>query len=338
MFHFHRLPAGNRIGGPTLVDARQAEPTPPQAKGTALSKHTAIRRIAGSAAIVAMAVGLSACEDPPTSITTNVSYGCEVLSNNILVPNGTQTVESDYTVTAPQAVKPGADFEVKVVPEPYFVDGTPSSYGTVTETSQIKWRVAIPTGTTLNSQSISGWAGVGPGAPASTATAAYVEVSVPGPIPSNTTATLPTLTMNLKVTAALGSTIHQKIHGTSYAAYGFTLKTKVTGTVVGTLNPTFNCYPNPSPGLHPSLVSNDVTAPIITITTPVEGATYPRNSALVADFSCSDGDGVGVASCVGTVADGATISTATAGAKTFTVTATDNEGKVSTKTVNYTVS
>lgn len=285
-----------------------------------------------------MALGLSACDDPPTAVTTNVSYGCEVLSNHALIPNGTQTVESDYTVTAPQAVKPGADFEVKIVPEPYFVDGTPSDYGTVADTSQLKWRVAIPTGTTLNSQSISGWAGVGAGAPTSTATGSYVEVSIPGPIPSNTTATLPTLTMNLKVTAALGSTINQKIHGTSYSAFGLSLKTKVTGTLYGTINPTFNCFPNPSPGLHPTLVSNDVNAPTITITTPADGATYPRNSALVADFSCSDGDGVGVASCVGTVADGATISTATAGTRTFTVTATDNEGKVSTKTVNYTVS
>ena len=55
------------------------------------------------------------------------------------------------------------------------------------------------------------------------------------------------------------------------------------------------------------------------------------------NFSCNDGTGVGVASCVGTVANGAAINTSTLGAKTFTVTATDLEGKVGTKTVTYTV-
>lgn len=298
--------------------------------------RTTIRRLGTAAAALGLAVALTAC-DPPTAVTTNVNYGCEILSNAFGVPNTTGTVDSDYTVTAPQAVKPGADYEVKVVPEPYFVDGTPTLNGTVTETSQIKWRVAIPAGTTLNSQAISGWANVGAGTPTSTAASSYVEVSVPGPIPTNTTATLPTLTLNLKATGTLGSTIQQKIHGTSYAAYGLSFKSKVTGTLAGTLNPTLNCYPNPSPNLHGTLISNDVKAPVITITTPAQGASYPKNSSLIANFSCSDGDGVGVASCVGTVANGAAISTSTSGSKSFTVTATDNEGKVSTKTVTYTV-
>jgi hypothetical protein len=164
-----------------------------------------------------------------------------------------------------------------------------------------------------------------------------VEVVVPGPIPTNTTATLPTLTLNLKATGALGTTIQQKIHGSSYSSYGLSLKSKVTGTLVGTLNPTLNCFSNPSPNLHGTLISNDVAAPVITITTPAANASYARNSSLIADFSCSDGSGVGVATCVGTVADGAVITTSTAGTKTFTVTASDTEGKVSTKTVTYTI-
>lgn len=300
--------------------------------------RTTIRRLGTTAAALGLALSLAGCDDPPTAVTTNVTYGCEILSNNLLVPNSTGALDSDYTVTAPQAVKPGADYEVKVVPEPYFVDGTPTDGGTVTETSQIKWRVAIPAGTTLNSQAISGWANVGAGTPTSTAMSTYVEVSVPGPIPADTTATLPTLTLNLKATGTLGTTIQQKIHGTSYAAYGLSLRSKLTAVpFVNTLNPTLNCYPNPSPNLHGTLISNDVTAPMITITTPVQGAAYAKNSTLIADFSCSDGDGVGVASCVGTVADGAAISTSTSGSKSFTVTATDNEGKVSTKTVTYTV-
>lgn len=299
--------------------------------------RTTIRRLGTSAAVLGVALGLSACDDPPTAVTTTVNYGCEILSNNFLVPNSTGTLESDYEVTAPQAVKPNAEYEVKYVPEAYFVDGTSTGSGTVTQTSQIKWRVAIPTGTTLVSHAISGWANVGAGTPTSTSTTSYVEVVVPGPIPTNTTATLPTVTLKLKATGALGTTIQHKVHGSSHSAYGLSLRSRVTGTLVGTLDPTLNCYPNPSPNLHGTRISNDVLAPKITITTPAADASYARNSSLIADFECNDGDGVGVASCVGTVADGAAINTSTAGVKTFTVTATDTEGKVATKTVTYTV-
>ena len=296
------------------------------------------RRLATTLIGTGLVLGLVACDDPPTSVTTNVGYGCEILSNHWLVPDSTGTLDSDYTVTAPQAVKPDADFEVKVVPEPYFVSGTPTSSGTVTETSQLKWRVAIPAGTSLNSHEISDWADVGSGTPTSSAAAGYVEVVVPGPIPTDTTATLPTLTLDLKVTGSLGATVEQKIHGSSYSAYGFSVRSKVTGTLVGTLNPTLSCFPDPSPTLHQTLVSDDVKAPVITVTAPAKDATYARNSAVTADFSCDDGDGVGVASCVGTVTNGSAIDTSTAGTKTFTVTATDNEGKVRTASVTYTVS
>lgn len=82
----------------------------------------------------------------------------------------------------------------------------------------------------------------------------------------------------------------------------------------------------------------DKTAPTITITTPAAGATYPINSNLNASFSCSDNAaGSGVDTCVGTVADGSPISTATAGSKSFTVTARDLAGNQSTKTVSYKV-
>ena len=84
-------------------------------------------------------------------------------------------------------------------------------------------------------------------------------------------------------------------------------------------------------------MSNDTKAPVITIDAPVADATIVRNATVKAAFSCDDGTGVGVASCVGTVGKGTAIDTATLGARSFTVTATDNEGKVATKTVSYTV-
>jgi hypothetical protein len=44
-----------------------------------------------------------------------------------------------------------------------------------------------------------------------------------------------------------------------------------------------------------------------------------------------------VATCVGTVSSGGPVDTSGFGAKTFTVTATDNAGNVTTQTVNYSV-
>lgn len=80
----------------------------------------------------------------------------------------------------------------------------------------------------------------------------------------------------------------------------------------------------------------DKTAPQITIQTPSDNATYAKNSAVFARFSCYD-TGSGIASCVGTVSNGSNLPTGTTGNKQFKVTATDNAGNVAQKTVNYKV-
>jgi hypothetical protein len=75
----------------------------------------------------------------------------------------------------------------------------------------------------------------------------------------------------------------------------------------------------------------------VTVSSPVNGGAYVVGDPLVADYSCTDVGGFGLVSCVGTVADGAPISTATAGVRTLTVTGTAAGGKVTVKTVIYTV-
>jgi LVIVD repeat-containing protein len=80
----------------------------------------------------------------------------------------------------------------------------------------------------------------------------------------------------------------------------------------------------------------DSEGPVITIDTPVAGADYAVGSVVQAAFGCTDAN-AGVESCVGTVAGGSPINTATTGAHTFTVTATDKAGNVSTKSVVYNV-
>lgn len=80
----------------------------------------------------------------------------------------------------------------------------------------------------------------------------------------------------------------------------------------------------------------DKKAPTITITTPASGAIYLLNQSVLASYACADG-GSGVATCVGNVANGAAIDTASVGNKTFTVTGTDNVGNVRARTVPYIV-
>src|SRR3954471_12264569 len=81
----------------------------------------------------------------------------------------------------------------------------------------------------------------------------------------------------------------------------------------------------------------DTTGPQITITTPDSATTYKVGQLVAASFACTDPSGV--ADCVGTVAQGSTIDTSTAGPHTFTVTSHDNASpaNASTASVTYTV-
>jgi hypothetical protein len=82
----------------------------------------------------------------------------------------------------------------------------------------------------------------------------------------------------------------------------------------------------------------DRTAPTITVTSPAEGAVYTLGQSVLADYSCADEpNGSGVATCQGSVADGAPLDTSTVGTKTFQVSAMDNAGNSGTKSVAYSV-
>jgi hypothetical protein len=88
------------------------------------------------------------------------------------------------------------------------------------------------------------------------------------------------------------------------------------------------------------VVTHDYTVaakPTVNITTPPNGAIYTIDQAVTADYSCTADPATTISSCVGTVADGALVDTSSAGAKIFTVTATDSLGQVRTVIRNYTV-
>jgi len=83
---------------------------------------------------------------------------------------------------------------------------------------------------------------------------------------------------------------------------------------------------------------DDRTNPIVTLVSPVDGRFYPANPSFKAAYTCvDDGGGSGIATCLGTTADGAPFDTSTEGPHTFTVTATDVAGNTTTKTATYRV-
>ncbi len=83
-------------------------------------------------------------------------------------------------------------------------------------------------------------------------------------------------------------------------------------------------------------------APSVRITAPGDGDSYGQGSKIMADYSCAEGNNgpelvTGSAGCQGTVANGASIDTGTAGAHAFRVTAASRDGLTTTITVHYAV-
>ena len=93
--------------------------------------------------------------------------------------------------------------------------------------------------------------------------------------------------------------------------------TKVATTTYKVIQPPYNLVP-----------------PVVTITSPQNGAQFVTGSSVTARYSCTANSGTSIASCQGSVATGATIST-TAGYHTFTVKALDHRGNPTTVTVGY---
>ena len=83
----------------------------------------------------------------------------------------------------------------------------------------------------------------------------------------------------------------------------------------------------------------DADKPTATLTRPKDGDSFKLGQAVKANFKCADNkkNNSGLASCVGTVPKGSPIDTSTVGDHTFTVTATDVAGNVTTVTHTYRV-
>jgi hypothetical protein len=121
---------------------------------------------------------------------------------------------------------------------------------------------------------------------------------------------------------------------TAFERYQVRLTTGQQG--VNILTTDYDCPGGASGTPNPVLTrtaTTDVTPPVVALRTPVHGGRYRVGQSVIADFSCSDVRAL--SSCVGTVADGQPINTSSTGARTFTVTAKDATGNVTTALASY---
>lgn len=79
-----------------------------------------------------------------------------------------------------------------------------------------------------------------------------------------------------------------------------------------------------------------LATPVITVTTPADGAHYAVGAPVIAAYGCTV-PGSTITVCAGSVANGAAVDTSARGAHTFSVSATSADGVSYTKTVTYSV-
>ena len=188
------------------------------------------------------------------------------------------------------------------------------------------WDTAYPSGGGLNKPQLTGPGLNGPGFPCAQVTPAAPDGDNGWYTSPVTVAWSGFPTVQATQTATKNECVDETVStdGVYSKPCGVTVTTTATSAVVA------------DSGLVSETFQIDATKPTISIATPSEGATYAVGAAVAADYSCAD-ETSGIASCVGDVADGASIDTSTIGLHTFTVVATDVAGNVLTTQHSYSV-
>jgi hypothetical protein len=165
-----------------------------------------------------------------------------------------------------------------------------------------------------------------------TNTSGTVTLTLPGPITGGTTAATAFTPPVFDVTITAGTTVGATIVTTFQRFEEHTAVTLATQDLNCAAGNAGQSQPNPN---LTSTTIIDTTPPTALISKPGNGDVILSGTAVTAGFLCADDHSL--ASCTGTAANGAVVSTATTGIKTFTVHATDAAGNVAQKLVSYTV-
>lgn len=265
-----------------------------------------------------------------SAAVTNATVDFNCVAHAPLVGNTNVAQQLTFSTDAPAEVEAGATFNAVVSPGPIVIP-TQQAPATINSITNVKMRIPVPANAQFISASLSGGVNIGSGTPSVSLQGSIIEVSMPGPLAAGATVTPPTVTALMKATGPVGSTIQTKISEAA-SPQGYTLTVNSNYGAIPT-----ECVPAaPNPSLATATIV-DHTAPTVTFTTPASGAGYGLDAVVAASYSCNDHGGSGVASCVGTVANGADIDTSALGAHSFSVTATDNSGNTRTETISYNV-
>ena len=300
-----------------------------------------MRKVVAVVAASSLAIGMGVVVSAPTAEahtqTTSVSHTCTAYPDTSLAPPQPTNVELTFNTTAQDTVLAGGAVNAAVQLAPIEVPATNGGYS-VSYMRDIILKVPVPTNASYVSGNLTGntagWS--------LSQSGGVITISTGNQYPGGSMITPPQVNLNFAATGVVGTDIRLRLGGNPpfNDSNNPSLQTlvRVAGTPIGDLNVAVKCYAPgaPAPNLHStSIVAPDTSGPDITISTPADGASFPLGSTVLADYACTDQ--TAVASCVGTVADGATIDTATPGPHNFTVNASDTLGNPSSLTVNYNV-
>ena len=182
---------------------------------------------------------------PPNNVTTvsNYDLDCEATLNG--TPVQSHVVAAEASVSHPSDILPGQTFHTIVTSADVDIPTTYPPGVTLENMSSFSVRVSIPNNTTLLSVSNTPGVNIGVGTPTVTDNGTYVQLDVPGPFAPGTTATLPSIDMELQTTGASGETIEFIAPGTSYGDWDYAFNVALAG--IGTVANT--CFVDPSPVL-----------------------------------------------------------------------------------------
>ncbi|HEY5014796.1 MAG TPA: Calx-beta domain-containing protein, partial [Acidimicrobiia bacterium] len=269
--------------------------------------------------------------------TVTDHFLCQANAGSYGVQNADQDIS--FVTTGPASVLRGNNATFTVAVNPIVVPSSESGV-TVNNIHNIFILLPDPANASFVSESLSP-----PGNGWTISHADFVvTLAYPGSAAGGSTLVPPTVTLAYNATGPALSTIDLRPGGNppynetpgGNPSFGLTANVNIVGDVPTT------CVANgaPPPAIVSTLITGvDVTPPVITLTTPPDGAVYAQGSVVAASYSCNDGTfGSGVAYCTGPAANGAPIDTSTVGAHSFTVTSDDNNHTgPSSLTHNYSV-